>query len=187
MYTEMVQLEGVQLHEPDKLSPDDVAAAYARINYSLNQLVSQLNSSSSDTATRSALLYMDALFNSSSSNNDQPSGNGSSSSTDAAPDSSSSEHQQQQQQQGSVSLDKLQRLGRFLKAAENLDAFQTWLSVFAAKHPGVTSPDMLMVSCLGLHQLLHILMAVLSTGIETCQRLLFLWCILNREMQLACV
>jgi hypothetical protein len=59
-------------------------------------------------------------------------------------------HQQQQQQQqqprGSVTLQKLQQLGRFLQAASNLDAFQSWLFVFSERHPYMATSEMLVVS-----------------------------------------
>lgn len=170
----MVQLETQQQQQqqPGQLSGADVAAAYASINRQLNELVAQ-GDSIQDNATRSALLYMDALFNSSSSDSD----GSSSSSKTARADSSGLEaaaavgevnnnnisssssstdkaKQQRQQQEGDarpaatgmVSLGKLQKLDKFLKAAASLEAYQTLLSVIAEKHPNLASEEMMWVS-----------------------------------------
>jgi hypothetical protein len=128
IHQQMLQLETAQVQQAGSIPATDVAAAYASINAQLNSLVAA-GDDVEDTATRSALLFMDALFNSSSSSDDAP--------AEASSSSSS---------RGGVSLQKLQRLGKFLQAAACLEPYQTLLSVLSQKHPHLASEEMLWVS-----------------------------------------
>jgi hypothetical protein len=176
IYQQMLQLETTHVQQPGSIPGPDVASAYASINVQLNSLVAQ-GDAIEDTATRSALLYMDALFNSSSEETPDESSSSSSSS-----DASVSTQQQQQQSdirqgyvhqqgnqpdtgswqaaaaepssssssssraRGGVSLQKLQRLGKFLAAAACLEPYQSLLSVLSEKQPHLASEEMLFVS-----------------------------------------
>jgi hypothetical protein len=169
IYQQMLQLETTQVQQPGSIPAADVAAAYASINAQLNSLVAQ-GDDIEDTATRSALLYMDALFNSSS---EETSAETTTSSSSSSSDASLSTQQQQQhgdqpdtgnQQaaaaessnsssssssssaRGGVSLQKLQRLGKFLAAAACLEPYQTLLSVLSEKQPHLASEELLFVS-----------------------------------------
>jgi hypothetical protein len=183
IYQQMLQLETTQVQQPGSIPAAEVAAAYASINAQLNSLVAQ-GDDIEDTATRSALLYMDALFNSSSEGPSADSTTTSSSSSDASLSSQQQQQQQQQQQRsvqpqgdvqqqggqpdagnqqgaaaelsssssssarGGVSLQKLQRLGKFLAAAACLEPYQTLLSVLSDKRPHLASEELLFVSAL---------------------------------------
>jgi hypothetical protein len=166
----MLQLETAQLQQPGSIPAADVAAAYDSFNAQLNSLVAQGNDIE-DTATRSALLYMDALFH--SSDDEPPSSEPtttttSSSGSGSVDDVSASDLKQQSKgvqadtnsqseatgsssasssSRGGVSLQKLQRLGKFLNAAANLEPFQMLLSVLSEKQPHLASQEMLWVSC----------------------------------------
>ncbi|KAF6261332.1 hypothetical protein COO60DRAFT_794085 [Scenedesmus sp. NREL 46B-D3] len=167
IHQQMLQLETRQVQQPGSIPAADVAAAYASINAQLNSLVAQ-GDEIEDTATRSALLYMDALFNSSSEGDAVQPSSSSSSSSSSNPQLQQQQHQKDHGLQveassqqsaaepssssggrGAVSLQKLQRLGKFLKAAGNLKPFQTLLSVLSEKQPHLASQEMLWLSNLG--------------------------------------
>jgi endonuclease/exonuclease/phosphatase (EEP) superfamily protein YafD len=169
IYQQMLQLETAQVQQPGSLAAADVAAAYADINARLNSLAAQ-GDDIEDTATRSALLYMDALFNSSSSDaspstqqqqqqddvqqqeesqqqvGQTDTGNQQAAAAEPTSSSSSSSSSSISSARGAVSLQKLQRLGKFLAAAASLEPFQALLAVLSEKQPHLASEEMLLVS-----------------------------------------
>ncbi|KAF8071299.1 hypothetical protein HT031_001382 [Scenedesmus sp. PABB004] len=152
IHARMLELERGAAQQP---GGDEACVA---VNADLNDLVVQADACE-DTGVRSALLYMDAVLGSAPPDSAaEPGGGGGALAAEVARASAAAAaagaragagarpQQPPADGGGAASLSPLQRVGRFIAAAERLPALQAWSAALSEHRPGLLSAEALWVA-----------------------------------------